>query len=91
MENLLENEMTTKFFNFYGLSLADINSETTNKRLVPRNKKGGKSKNWYQLIVNPTSTEGILAKTAVQVFDPTGISSYPDVYEAGKNLYNNPT
>lgn len=39
MENLLENEMTTKFFNFYGLSLADINSETTNKRLVPRNKK----------------------------------------------------
>ena len=91
MENLLENEMTTKFFNFYGLSLADINSETTNKRLVPRNKKGGKSKNWYQLIVNPTSTEGILAKTAVQVFDPTGISSYPDVYEAGKNLYDNPT
>ena len=91
MENLLKNEMTTKFFNFYGLSLADINSETTNKRLVPRNKKGGKSKNWYQRIVNPTSTEGILAKTAVQVFDPTGISSYPDVYEAGKNLYNNPT
>ena len=44
MENLLENEMTTKFFNFYGLSLADINSETTNKRLVPRNKKGNKIK-----------------------------------------------
>ena len=29
MENLLDNEMTAKFFNFYGLSLADINSETT--------------------------------------------------------------
>ena len=44
MENLLENEMTTKFFNFYGLSLADINSETTNKRLILRNKKGNKIK-----------------------------------------------
>ena len=44
MENLLENEMTTKFFNFYGLSLVDINSETTNKRLIPRNKKGNKIK-----------------------------------------------
>ena len=44
MENLLENEMTTKFFNFYGLSLSSINSETTNKRLIPRNKKGNKIK-----------------------------------------------
>ena len=44
MENLLEDEMTTKFFNFYGLSLVDINRETTNKRLVPRNKKGNKIK-----------------------------------------------
>ena len=44
MENLLENEMTTKFFNFYGMSLAGINSEITNKRLVPRNKKGNKIK-----------------------------------------------
>lgn len=44
MENLLENEMTTKFFNFYGLSLAGINSEITNKRLIPRNKKGNKIK-----------------------------------------------
>ena len=44
MEKLLENEMTTKFFNFYGLSLADINSETTNKRLILRNKKGNKIK-----------------------------------------------
>ena len=44
MENLLENEMTTKFFNFYGLSLADINSEITNKRLIPRNKKDNKIK-----------------------------------------------
>ena len=44
MENLLENEMTTKFFNFYGMSLVNINSETTNKRLVPRNKKGNKIK-----------------------------------------------
>ena len=44
MENLLENEMTTKFFNFYGMSLAGINSEITNKRLIPRNKKGNKIK-----------------------------------------------
>ena len=44
MENLLENEMTTKFFDFYGLSLAGINSEITNKRLIPRNKKGNKIK-----------------------------------------------
>ena len=36
--------MTTRFFNFYGLSLVDINSETTNKRLIPRNKKGNKIK-----------------------------------------------
>lgn len=62
-------------------------------------KKGGKTgdktentlKDIYQNIVNPTSTSGILAKTAIQVFDPTGISSYPDVYDAGKTLYNNPT
>ena len=39
MENLLENEMTTKFFNFYGLSLADINSETSTKK-----QKGNKIK-----------------------------------------------
>ena len=44
MENLLDNEMTTKFFNFYGMSLAGINSEITNKRLIPRNKKGNKIK-----------------------------------------------
>ena len=44
MENLLENEMTTKFFNFYGMSLAGINSEITNKRLILRNKKGNKIK-----------------------------------------------
>lgn len=44
MENLLENEMTTKFFNFYWLSLSSINSETTNKRLIQRNKKGNKIK-----------------------------------------------
>ena len=36
--------MTTRFFNFYGLSLVDINSEATNKRLIPRNKKGNKIK-----------------------------------------------
>ena len=59
--------------------------------LTPRNKKGSKSEDLYQSMINPTSTEGILAKTAIQVFDPTGISSYPDVYEAGKALYNNPT
>ena len=59
--------------------------------LTPKNKEGGKSENLYQSMINPTSTEGILAKTAIQVFDPTGISSYPDVYEAGKALYNNPT
>ena len=44
MENLLENEMTTKFFNFYGMSLTGINSEITNERLIPRNKKGNKIK-----------------------------------------------
>lgn len=33
----------------------------------------------------------ILGKTAIQLLDPTGISSYPDVYYAGKELFNNPT
>lgn len=33
----------------------------------------------------------VLGKTAVQLLDPTGISSYPDVYYAGKELFNNPT
>ena len=50
-----------------------------------------RKENLYQNVVNPTSASGILAKTAIQVFDPTGISSYPDVYEAGKTFYNNPT
>ena len=50
-----------------------------------------RKENLYQSVVNPTSASGILAKTAIQVFDPTGISSYPDVYEAGKTFYNNPT
>lgn len=33
----------------------------------------------------------ILGKTTIQLLDPTGISSYPDVYYAGKELFNNPT
>jgi len=41
--------------------------------------------------INPTSTAGILAKTALQIADPTGISSYPDVYAAGRDMYNNPS
>lgn len=31
-----------------------------------------------------------LVQTA-KIFDPTGISSYPDVYYSGKDLYNNPS
>jgi hypothetical protein len=28
---------------------------------------------------------------AAKIFDPTGVSSYPDVYYAGEDLYNNPS
>lgn len=33
----------------------------------------------------------ILGKTAVQLLDPTGISSYPDVYYSGKEFFSNPS
>ena len=39
----------------------------------------------------PTTVEGILAKTALQVADPTGVSSYPDVWYSGGELIDNPS
>ena len=41
--------------------------------------------------MNPTTEAGILAKTALQLADPTGISSYPDLYNSGVQFYNNPS
>lgn len=35
---------------------------------------------------NPETTEGAIAKLALQIADPTGISSWPDVYQAGARL-----
>lgn len=39
----------------------------------------------------PESVEGLLAKTAIQLADPTGISSYPDVWYSGKEFFNDPS
>ena len=41
--------------------------------------------------INPSSIEGALGKGVVQLLDPTGISSYPDVYDAGKKFFNDPS
>lgn len=41
--------------------------------------------------INPSTVGGAVAKGVVQLFDPTGISSYPDVYAAGKEFFQDPT
>lgn len=48
---------------------------------------GGVFESYYK----PSTVEGVLAKTAVQLADPTGVSSYPDVFYSGKELWNNPS
>lgn len=40
---------------------------------------------------NPTTVEGVLAKTALQLADPTGVSSYPDVWYSGKEFLKSPS
>lgn len=40
---------------------------------------------------NPSSTEVAVAKLALQLVDPTGVSSYPDVYYSGKELVKDPS
>lgn len=40
---------------------------------------------------NPSTVTGAVAKGALQLLDPTGVSSYPDVYYSGKELFNNPS
>ena len=40
---------------------------------------------------NPTTVEGVLAKTALQLADPTGFSSYPDVWYSGKEFLKSPS
>lgn len=42
-------------------------------------------------VTHPKSKTGQIVKSSLQVLDPTGISSYPDVYDAGVNMYNNPS
>lgn len=42
-------------------------------------------------VLYPKSKTGQIVKSSLQVLDPTGISSYPDVWDAGVNLYNNPS
>ena len=41
--------------------------------------------------IDPSTVGGAVAKGVVQLFDPTGISSYPDVYAAGKEFFQDPT
>lgn len=45
----------------------------------------------YNGYVNPTSIEAATSKLALQLADPTGVSSYPDVAEAIVQLSANPT
>lgn len=40
---------------------------------------------------NPTTVKGVLAKTALQLADPTGVSSYPDVWYSGKEFLKSPS
>lgn len=51
----------------------------------------GGPKSTYEEYIEPSSVEGATAKLALQLADPTGISSYPDVYEAGAQLIENPS
>lgn len=41
--------------------------------------------------MEPSSTEAAVAKLALQMIDPTGVTSYPDVIEAGVQLAENPS
>lgn len=41
--------------------------------------------------IDPSTIGGVVTKGVVQLLDPTGISSYPDVYAAGKEFFNDPT
>ena len=41
--------------------------------------------------INPTTKGGVLAKAALQIADPTGISSYPDLFNSGVQFYNDPS
>lgn len=40
---------------------------------------------------NPTTVKGVLAKTALQLADPTEFSSYPDVWYSGKEFLKSPS
>lgn len=53
--------------------------------------RGGGPKSTYEEYIEPSSVEAATAKLALQLADPTGISSYPDVYEAGAQLIENPS
>lgn len=48
---------------------------------------GGPLEELMDSYANPKTTTGILGKGAIQLLDPTGISSYPDVYASGKELW----
>ena len=47
--------------------------------------KGGKDEPWYDKL-NDSSIGSI-----IKIIDPTGVSSYYDVYKAGQDMYNNPS
>lgn len=47
--------------------------------------KGGKDEPWYDKL-NDSSVGSI-----IKLIDPTGVSSYYDVYKAGQDMYNNPS
>lgn len=50
-----------------------------------------KEKSILESYASPESVGGAIAKGAVQVLDPTGISSWPDVYYSGKEFFENPS
>lgn len=52
---------------------------------------GGGFVEFMDSYADPSTVEGALAKGTLQLLDPTGISSYPDVYYSGRDLFNDPS
>lgn len=52
---------------------------------------GGDLEKAYKSYVNPTSTAGRIGKSVIQILDPSGISSYPDLINSGKEYIENPS
>ena len=57
-------------------------------KAIPKYDEGGEVLEQYYA---PKTVEGIITKTAIQLADPTGVSSYPDVWYSGKKFLNSPS